>query len=463
MPGGLRILHAIHDFLPRHQAGSELYAATLCQALAGRGHYPTVVCAEYDPARADGQITWRTHDGLPVAEVVNNWRVASFAESYRPRAVTTALTQLLDVVQPHVVHVHNLLNLSFDFPAAARARGIPVVATLHDFTLVCPSGGQRLHRAEQHRCDEIDPDRCARCFPDSPFYTQMQVARMTHRLAVPAMATAGVRQIRALMPTALDAVVRTVGRVGAPEITAAAIRARLTAARDVFDDVTLFVAPSAALAEEFAALGMDRGKLEVADIGFVPRERPPRRRPGQPLTLGFVGSLVWHKGPDVLVDAVRLLPQGSVQVEIIGDLDMFPDYVKDLRARAAGLPIRFRGQIPRQDVAELYGAMDVLVVPSRWMENSPQVIHEAFMAGVPVIGARLGGIPGLVTHDVSGLLVPPDSPPALAAAIRALLEEPGKLEALASQVPAVKSIDQDADEWIARYNRVRGGGATVPS
>ena len=54
--------------------------------------------------------------------------------------------------QPDVLHVHNLLNLSFDLPRQARARGARVVGTLHDYTLVCPSGGQRIHRAERHVC-----------------------------------------------------------------------------------------------------------------------------------------------------------------------------------------------------------------------------------------------------------------------------------------------------------------------
>jgi len=69
----LRVLHAIHDFLPRHQAGSELYAAALGAALQRRGHHVTVLAAEYDPARPHGDLAWRAHDGLPVVEVVNNW------------------------------------------------------------------------------------------------------------------------------------------------------------------------------------------------------------------------------------------------------------------------------------------------------------------------------------------------------------------------------------------------------
>src|SRR3954467_6481222 len=147
----MRILHAIHDFLPRHRAGSEVYAFELGRELA-ETHHVTVLCAEYDPARADGQVTWRVHGGLPVAEIVNNWMCRSFEDTYRPPLVTERIGQVLRAVQPDVVHIHNLLNLSFDLPALAHRQGSAVVATLHDHSLVCPSGGQRLHRAEEHRC-----------------------------------------------------------------------------------------------------------------------------------------------------------------------------------------------------------------------------------------------------------------------------------------------------------------------
>src|SRR4051812_15365982 len=134
----VRILHAIHDFLPRHHAGSEIYAFELCRALAAR-HHVTVVCADADPSQRHGLVRWRAYQGVPVAEIVNNWACESFEDTYQSPIVTRRLTQLLRAVQPDVLHVHNLLNLSFELPALAQARGIPVVATLHDYTLVCPS------------------------------------------------------------------------------------------------------------------------------------------------------------------------------------------------------------------------------------------------------------------------------------------------------------------------------------
>ena len=78
------------------------------------------------------------------------------------------------------------------------------------------------------------------------------------------------------------------------------------------------------------------------------------------------------------------------------------------------------GRFARQDVASIYAQFDALAVPSLWLENSPLVIHEAFMAGLPVVGARIGGIADLVQHDVNGLLYPPESSAALGAALATL-------------------------------------------
>ena len=78
----MKILHAIHDFLPRHRAGSEIYAFRLCRELSRR-HEVGVLCAEYDPSRPHGSLASRLYEGLPVRELVNNWAFSTFAETYR--------------------------------------------------------------------------------------------------------------------------------------------------------------------------------------------------------------------------------------------------------------------------------------------------------------------------------------------------------------------------------------------
>jgi glycosyltransferase involved in cell wall biosynthesis len=468
----VRILHAIHDFLPRHHAGSEIYAADLCRELAAR-HHVSILCAEFDPARKHGHVTWRVFDGLPVVEVVNNWACASFEETYRPPLIGDRVAHVLRALQPDVVHVHNLLNLTFDLPALAARQGASVVATLHDYTLVCPSGGQRIHQAERHVCREIDASRCARCFRESPFYAQMsftKLAGVTRRTGMTGRAASMLSAAARRFPLVGGQLARAASYMPHVTLSPQDIEERMTAARHVFRQVDTFVAPSASIACEFERLGLDRSKIRVSDYGFVPALSEARSAESNgsngPLRIGFVGTLVWHKGVHVLLDAVRQLPSSGYHLKIFGSLDVFPKYVSDLRARAAGLPVTFMGQFERDRAAEVYGQLDVLVVPSLWLENSPLVIHEAFMAGVPIVGARIGGIAGLVDDGRNGRLYDSESPDELGDILGELIANRASLSRLAEGVRAsrpVKTIAEDAIEWEAVYARaIAHRAAPVP-
>jgi len=397
-------------------------------------------------------------------ELANNWEFRTFADTYRSDLIGTRLRQVLEAIQPDVVHVHNLLNLSFDLPALAHAAGIPVVATLHDYTLVCASGGQRLHRAEQHVCRIIDVDRCARCFRESPFYEQMTVGRLGTATGAPGRVQGLAKAASRLLPhRVVGRAAQVVGRVAGPQVAPADIEQRLDAARKVFDDVDLFVAPSSSLAEEYQRLGVAADKLRVSDYGFPELSGrsakhtlsgPRRGSTPSRLRIGYIGSIVWHKEVPVLIDATKLLPGAGWELRVFGDPEVSPEYAATLRAAGAGLPVQFMGRFDVADTADAFSQTDVLVVPSLWLENSPLVIHEAFMAGVPVIGARIGGIEDLVSHEENGFLYDPSSPRALADAIGHLLGHPERVEALASRNPGVKSIQEDAAQWEQTYTDV---------
>ena len=451
---GVRILHAIHDFLPRHRAGSEIYAAELCRELGAR-HHVTLLCAEYDPSRAHGHLTWREHDGLPVVEMVNNWIAASLADTYASPLLTARIGQVLDAVEPEIVHAHSFLNLSYEMAALAQARRIPIVATLHDYTLVCPAGGQRLHRAESHVCHTIDTARCVRCFQQSPFYTQMAVGRAAAVVASSGLLQRLVGTARRLSPGLVQTAARSAAGARRIPVVEADVAARLAHARRLFDQVDLFVAPSPSIADEFTKLGLDPKRIKVSDYGFRPAPRRPRARREGPLQIGFVGTLVSHKGVHVLIEAVRQLDPSSYELVLYGDLNTFPEYVAELRKLAEGAPVHFKGGFDSTATSDIYGQFDVLVVPSLWLENSPLVIHEAFQAGVPVVGSRMGGTVDLVRHGEWGLLYDADSPGAL----RSIVADRRVLDAWAARLPQVKSIDEDAREWEATYEQLVSAAA----
>jgi len=444
----MRLLHAIHDFLPRHRAGSEIYAFELARELSRR-HDLFVLAAEYDPAAPHGTIRWRAYGGLPIIEIVNNWAFDRFEETYSSRRINAQLAHVLDITRPDILHIHNLLTLSFDLPRIAQARKIRSVATLHDYALVCPSGGQRVHVAESHLCDVIEPERCCRCFDESPFHSMMVGGTAARHPGGRVIGRAGM-WARRRFPVLTERLTR---RVPAMSVSAADISQRLIRARDVFESIDLFVAPSASLAEEYVRLGLDRPKIRVSDYGFVPLAPRERRQPSRPLRIGFTGTLAWHKGVHVLIEAARRLT-GDFRVRICGNLDVFPSYSARLRRDAAGLPVEFTGAFDRDDLAHIYGSFDVLVVPSLWPENSPLVVHEAFMHGVAVVAARQGGIPELVRDGVNGVIYEAYSPAALAAALQPLIDRPELAAAYAAAAPAVKAIAHDCREWEARYEEV---------
>ena len=88
-------------------------------------------------------------------------------------------------------------------------------------------------------------------------------------------------------------------------------------------------------------------------------------------------------------------------------------------------------------------------------QNFPLVIHEAFQAGIPVVGARIGGIAELVTHGQNGWLYEPTSAGDLASALQDLIDHPHRIGEFSRALPPVKTLEQDARDWEAEYLALR--------
>ncbi|MDP8245213.1 MAG: glycosyltransferase [Candidatus Hinthialibacter antarcticus] len=159
----MRVLQVIHDFLPNHQAGSELYCYHLSKALQRRGHDVSLFYSEIDHERAAFSTRRGEFDGLPFVEIVNNHSYQSFQETYLNPVVERAFGDYLDEWAPDVVHFHHLHSLSYGCIDACYQRRLPIVFTLHDYWLTCPRGGGQRFRGEGMVCHEVDPSLCAQC------------------------------------------------------------------------------------------------------------------------------------------------------------------------------------------------------------------------------------------------------------------------------------------------------------
>jgi len=170
------------------------------------------------------------------------------------------------------------------------------------------------------------------------------------------------------------------------------------------------------------------------DIASFP-EPPARGDDGRPFTVGYVGRLAHEKGVDTLVDALARPATAGMRALIAGD----GPAADDLRARAArsGLNgrVSWMGYVSHDRVADVYGELDLLVVPSRittaWTEQFGRVVAEALACGVPVLTSDSGELPTLVADTGGGWTFPEGDADALAARLAMLAADPGERRARA--------------------------------
>jgi glycosyltransferase involved in cell wall biosynthesis len=156
-----------------------------------------------------------------------------------------------------------------------------------------------------------------------------------------------------------------------------------------------------------------------------------RRRPGGPLQILCVARFEEVKGHIHLVRACSILRDRGVAFEchLVGDGPLLPKIRKEIARAGLGNHIRLHGPCPQKKVVERLRATDILVLAtvltqSGECEGIPNVLKEAMACGLPVVGSNISGIPELVEHGRSGLLVEAGNPAALANALERLLSNP---------------------------------------
>jgi glycosyltransferase involved in cell wall biosynthesis len=185
------------------------------------------------------------------------------------------------------------------------------------------------------------------------------------------------------------------------------------------------VANSPATARALAAdYGVPAERITIAPPG-TDRARQIRRDHSGPVALLAVGSIVPRKGYDALAEALAGILDLPWHLTIVGEA-RDPTAADQLQAaiehHKLGPRFSLVGAVQPSRLTELYGASDLFVLPSRY-EGFGMAYAEAIAHGLPVIGTTAGAIPDTVSPE-AGVLIPPDDVPALAAALRRLIENP---------------------------------------
>lgn len=312
---------------------------------------------------------------------------------HSPEAVRN-IRALIDATRPDLIHCHNIYHqLTPSIIGAAKARGVPVVLTLHDFKPVCPV---------YTRLRGVQP--CSDCL-DGAFHNVLR-----HRCAEGSLGRSALLYAEAIVQ-------RTLGN---------------------YEKVDRFIAPSRFMAESVAhRFPPERIDLlyNGVDIGPAPEEG---NDDGYVL---YLGRLSHEKGVETLIRA-HAASAGRWPLVVAGTGPLSESLI------AQNDKATFVGHLVGEQLRRMLGGAALVVVPSEWYENCPMSVLEAMACGKPVVGSRIGGIPELVTDGETGLLFEAGNAAELGACIDRLIRNP----ALRQRMGRAARSRAERDFSLERHN-----------
>ncbi|WAL62758.1 glycosyltransferase family 4 protein [Thermocoleostomius sinensis] len=333
-------------------------------------------------------------------------RVQLAAKTVWSQDAYQAVRRTLAAASFDVMHVQNFFPLiSPSIYYAAKAEGVPIVQTLHNYRLLCPN-------ALFFRGGQVCEDCLGKVIP----YPGVQHGCYRENK----VASAGV------------ATLLTVHRF----------------MRTWTKTVDLYVALTEFARQKFIEGGLPAEKIVVKPHFIHPDPGLGQGSGGYAL---YVGRLSVEKGLDTLLDAWTLLGD-RIPLKIVGDGPL-SDRVIEATQR---LPkVEWLGRKPLAEVYRLMGEATCLIFPSKWYETFGRVAVEAFAKGTPVIAANIGAIAELVDNGRTGLHFCPGDPDDLSKQVKWLLENPATLahmrQAARAEFEAKYTVERNYQELINIY------------
>jgi glycosyltransferase involved in cell wall biosynthesis len=447
----MRILNVVHQFMPRHYAGTEVVTRDASLELLRRGHEVHVVTAQRTPPRDSGRIMARDYDyrGLKV-HAIELQKPATNIEvnggEYGTAAVAEHLREHVEQLRPDVIHAYHLAGLGASVIDVLAPQRVPLLYTATDFWSVCTRS--ILVKPSGEMCsgpDEISSN-CLECHCGERLVSRNVPAGTGRRRAM----------YRKLAGRAL-------ARRPGEHPNMRAIRAMLGRndfVRERINSVDAVLAPTQVMARMLTQNGIRPELVRHSPYGLeldsfaMARER---RRPSSTVRFGYVGTLRQPKGVEILVEAFKRLPSScDASLRIVGDMGDFPPYARSLYGGACeDRRINFTGVVPNERTAEQLAEIDVLVVPSTWFENAPTTILLAFAAGVPVIASDVPGVAEIVRRGENALLFEMGNAGELAGCMRAVVDDTQLLSRMRASAEGLRTVEDSVDEALELYDALR--------
>jgi len=361
------------------RGGDCTYLFSLKKLLEEKGHQ-TMVFSMHHPQELDSNYSKYFVSYIDYAEEVKSISLISglrvLQRAVYSREAKAKIEKLIKDEEPDIAHLQNIhhhITPSILYPL--RRNKIPVVWTLHDYTLICPNTSFLCYGKICERCKKIK-------------YYWPPIVRCKKRSFAAS--------------------------------TMAAIESTIHLIMGIRDLVDSYITPSHFMKKKTIDYGLRSSK--VVHINSFVDSNTIRHKASEGDYYLYVGRLSEEKGVKTLIDAaVRVVDLG---LEIIGDGPLAKELNQYAKSKDKKGVIGFLGQRNHKQVIQYLVNCRFAVTPSEWYENLPYSILETFACGKPVIGASIGGIPELVVNGETGLLFEPGNTDDLAEKIQWMFEHP---------------------------------------
>lgn len=415
----MKVAIFVHCFFPEHFYGTETYTLNIATNLLNLGHTVTVIAGTFHgEASKEETVSSYVYNGVDVIVIdKNSYPNHRVRDTYSQPEMAPVLRSVITSLQPDVIHVTHLINHTAVLLDLAREMEIPTVATLTDFYGFCFTN--KLEDARGLLCSGPSRDRnnCVACY-----LKVAGTAHTTHPLLVWLR-----RQLPLSLFSRLLVLAARLQLLPTKELTHVVkdLQDRPGLLGERYNHTySMVIAPTAFLAKAYRANGLQvpiRTHWFGVDIQRTPK---PARAPGDPIRFGYIGQLAEHKGVDLLLEAFKSVQPCAAEMMIYGPLDQDLAYAKRLQD-LAGDQVQFRTTFHPDEMVAVMGGLDVLVIPSRWYENSPLVLLYALATHTPVIVSRVDGLTEFLEEGVNGFSFERGSCADLVQVLQRFISNPG--------------------------------------
>jgi glycosyltransferase involved in cell wall biosynthesis len=382
----VNILLGVHQFFPERYAGTERYVLNLAEQLQKMGHVtrvltysvldrggfrqgcsPNILRKEY------------TYEGIPVVSLRHKEKRDDRAfcfdlidEDFYNESVSILKENKFDIY-----HCAHPFRISASVKAA-RDSGVKVVFMATDYWLMCPLGIMR--RTDNTLCEGPDNGRncLAHCFAN---------------------------------------------------LAEQSIKKRISESHELIDSFDCLLSPSRFLIWLFDKTGYipsDRFFLSRHGFDYTRKKGRSVKEPKAGITFGYIGTIQYHKGVHVMIDAFKKCSRQNVRLQVWGTCFNEIDYERNLIETSKEDPrIEFKGYYEFNGVERILQDIDVVIVPSIWYENAPLTISTSLAYGIPVITSSVGGMGEMIKDGQNGLTFRIGDPDDLTAKIGLIADNPG--------------------------------------